>query len=249
MSNNQQLNYFQNRDYYQTNGIYNSSHNFNNSNHQNNNTNNNIYSLNNSYQTQTNSNENIYQYKYPNSNFDFDKKMDYLLLTNAFTKLRNENKSYEELENFALKLEIANIKYSKKHENMKYEIVRLNQKIIDLNSYIKENEIDIKKLLNKICFLEKDREIIFSRLQSQEFNYVNNGNNINSNIQNQQNEQENNLLEEKYLVKTTNDLDNNPVSDEYNSETESENSESMISNKKGADFGAGKQSFLIKVIF
>lgn len=104
-----------------------------------------------------------------NPQFDFEKKIDYLLLTNAFTKLRNENRSYEELENLALKLEIANVKYSKKYENMKFEIIRLNQRIIDLNSYLKESDIQIKKLLNKISYLEKDRGNMLNKLfQSQE---------------------------------------------------------------------------------
>jgi len=152
--------------------------------------------------------------------------MDYLLLTNAFTKLRNENKTYEELENFALKLEISNIKYSQKHEKMKFEIIRLNQKIIDLNSIIKENEIETKRMFNQVNFLEKDREFMFSRIQTQELNFLNseNTNTITNTkiVQSQFTDQENNLLDQKYLVRTSNDLENNPLTG-YISENSKEN--------------------------
>lgn len=166
--------------------------------------------LNNSYNANY-INESIYKIRYPNSSFDFDKKMDYLILTNAFTKLRNQNNSYEELENLALKLEISNIKYSQKLENLKYEIIRLNQKMIDLNSIIKESEIENKKLFKQITFYEKDREIMLSRIQTQEFNFLNSENNNTKMIQSQATDQDNNLLDNKYLVRTSNDLDNNPL--------------------------------------
>jgi len=162
-----------------------------------------MYSI--DYNNKNNLNDSGIRSRYPNSNFDFDKKMDYLLLTNAFTKLRNENKTYEELENFALKLEISNIKYSQKHENMKFEILRLNQKIIDLNSIIKESEIETKKLLNQLSFLEKDREMILTRLNTHEINFFNSEMNSTKMNHNQINEPENNLLDSKYLIRSSND--------------------------------------------
>jgi len=201
------------------NNIYSNKNTYNNNNNNNNNYQNRNYNYVNkvNYQNEgcyTNynnmyiNNDKMYKIPNTNSNFDFERKIDSLLLSNAFTKLKNENKTYEELESFALKLEITNIKYSQKHENMKFEIIRLNQKIIDLNTIIQENEIETKKLLNQIAFLEKDREIMFSRIQTQELNFMNIENNTKI-MQSQSNFQENNLLDNKYLIRTSNDLDNN----------------------------------------
>lgn len=201
MDQNNKINNYQKIHTYSTNNTYNTINNnsigFSQANY------NKMYSV--DYNNQNNFNDYAIRSRYPNSNFDFDKKMDYLLLTNAFTKLRNENKSYEELENFALKLEISNIKYSQKHENMKFEILRLNQKIIDLNSILKENEIETKKLLNQLSFLEKDREMILTRLNTHELNFINSEMNSTKMNQNHINEPENNLLDSKYLIRSSND--------------------------------------------
>lgn len=196
------------------------------------------YSINNSYNSNLNQfqienlNSIIYKTRYPNSSFDFNKKMDYLLLTNAFTKLRNENKTYEELENLALKLEISNIKYSQKFESMKYDMIRLNQKIIDLNSIIKENEIENKKLINQVNFLGKDREMMFSRIQTQELNFFNSENTNTKMVQSQATDQDNNLIDNKYLVRTSNDLDNNPLTGYISENSKENNNNNNIKNNQ-----------------
>jgi len=82
-------------------------------------------------------------------NFDIDKAIQSLLKDNITQKYKHEKKSFAELIDYVIELEIVLYNQQKQLENNKFEIVQLSQILIDKDSEIIEYKIRLNHLENK----------------------------------------------------------------------------------------------------
>jgi len=88
--------------------------------------------------------------------FDINKSIEELFKDNVKQKYKHEKKSFKELLDYCIEIEIDLYNYQKQLENNKFEIMQLSQIVIDKDSEIIELKIKINHLENK----EKQEKMI-----------------------------------------------------------------------------------------
>jgi hypothetical protein len=98
-----------------------------------------------------------------NFNFDIDKKLSSLLKDHVISKYtKYDKKSYNDLLNYTIGLEISNNELQRKIESDKNEIFKLNQNIIDLKTDMNERVIKSNLMNNKLKIRENTMKTIKS---------------------------------------------------------------------------------------
>lgn len=85
-----------------------------------------------------------------NSNFDIGKTISELFKNNIIIKHKSEGKTHEELLNYTIELEIINNDLSRRLESNKYEMIKLKQNIINLETDVYEGRIQLKSYIHKL---------------------------------------------------------------------------------------------------
>jgi hypothetical protein len=100
--------------------------------------------------------------------YDIDKKLNDLLRENVIHKYtKSEKRTYQELQNYTIKLEIENNELERKIENLKKEIFISNQAAIDLGLELEESRMIINSLTNELKMKEKTLKMAHSRMETE----------------------------------------------------------------------------------